>query len=247
MVFRDHFSGHAADYAAARPTYPDELFAYLAGLAGGNELAWDCATGNGQAARGLAPRFARVVATDASDQQIAQCEPRDGVEFRVEPAGKTGLGDDSVDLVTVAQALHWFDLDEFYAEVRRVTRAGAVLAVWCYDLMRVEPAIDAIVDRLYYEIVWDDWPPERAIVDAGYRTLPFPFEELDPPPFEMRHSWDLPSLRGYLETWSSVQRYRARVGRDPLPEIDAELREAWGDSSIRREARWQLFLRVGRV
>ena len=247
MGFRDHFSRHAAEYAAARPVYPPALFEHLAGLARSHELAWDCATGNGQAAFGLAPWFRRVVGSDASETQIAECVPHEQIDFRVEPAGRTSLAAESVDLVTVAQALHWFDLDEFYGEVRRVTRRGAVLAAWCYDLMRVTPTVDAAVDRLYRDIVWDHWQPERAIVEAGYRTLEFPFDELEDPGFEMVHAWDLGRLRRYLETWSSVQRYRAARGSDPLAEIGDELASAWGDPARQREVRWPVFLRAGRV
>ncbi len=149
--FRDHFSGHADRYEAFRPDYPAELFDYLASIAPGHELAWDCATGNGQAALGVAPYFASVIATDASARQIEQARPRENVRYSVSPASDAPTPDASVDMVTVAQALHWFDLPAFYTEVRRVARHDAVLAVWCYEMHSIIPEVDAIVSALYHE------------------------------------------------------------------------------------------------
>jgi SAM-dependent methyltransferase len=244
---KDHFSGHADCYEAFRPTYPDALFAYLAALCPSPERAWDCATGNGQAAVALAQHFRTVIATDASAQQIGQAQQRENVRYRVEPADSVSIDDGSVDLVTVAQALHWLDLASFYAEVRRVARPDCVIAVWCYQLHTIAPSIDSIVHRLYTDIVGADWPPERRLVEDGYRTLAFPFEEVNPPAFQMVHSWDLVHLLGYLGSWSSVQRYRTRTGLDPLALIRAELEAAWGAPHCTRKVIWPLHVRVGRV
>jgi len=244
---KDHFSGHADRYEAFRPTYPDALFAYLAALYPFHDLAWDCATGNGQAAAPLAAYFRAVIATDASQKQIDQAHPRENVRYIVAPADEVPIRDASVDLVTVAQALHWLDLPGFYAEVRRVIRLRGMIAVWCYQLQTIAPKIDAIIHRLYADIVGADWPPERRLVEEGYRTLAFPFEEVDSPPFQMVHSWNLDHLLGYLGSWSSVQRYRARTGIDPLDVIRAELEAAWGDPGQTRDVTWPLHLRVGRV
>jgi ubiquinone/menaquinone biosynthesis C-methylase UbiE len=244
---KDHFSGHAACYQQFRPNYPAPLFAYLASLGPAHDLAWDCATGNGQAAVALAPFFSSVIATDFSAQQIDQA-PRDAkVRYLVAPADKAPIEAGSVDLVTVAQALHWFDLGAFYAEVRRVAKPGGTLAVWCYEMHHITPEIDAIVRRLYSDIVGPYWPPERRIVEEGYRTLAFPFEELAPPPFEMVHSWDLEHVMGYFGSWSSTQRYRKQVGKDPLALIADDLKAAWGDPEQTREVVWPLNLRVGRI
>jgi SAM-dependent methyltransferase len=245
MTFKDHFSGHADRNGAFRPTYPAGLFEYLASLCPSHDLAWDCATGNGQAALALTPHFRSVVATDASERQIAQARPHHKITYSVAPAERTPLPDASVDLVTVAQALHWLDLPSFYAEVRRVSVPGGVIAVWCYQLHTIGPEVDAVVHRLYTEILGDYWPPERRLVEEGYRTLPFPFAEVAPPPFEMVQAWDLPRLLSYLGTWSSSQRYRAQVGTDPIDLIRADMEAAWGGPSQVREVVWPLHLRVG--
>ena len=244
---KDYFSGHANRYEEFRPTYPDALFAYLASLCPRHDLAWDCATGNGQAATALAPYFRNVVASDASEKQIDQARPCANVQYRVAPADAAPLEDSSVDLVTVAQALHWFQLPRFYAEVARVARPQGVVAVWCYQLHVITPEIDAVVNHLYTDIVGADWPPERRLVEEGYATLDFPFAVVTPPPFQMTHSWDLDHLLGYLDSWSASQCYRIRTGRDPLEPIKGDLNAAWGDPREKRTATWPLHVRVGRV
>lgn len=248
MGFQDHFSGHARTYGEFRPDYPVSLFAYLADLAPGHELAWDCATGNGQAALGLAEHFRDVLATDASPQQIEQARPHPRVLYAVAPSDRSPAADASVDLVTVAQALHWFDLPAFYAEVRRVLRPGGVLAVWCYGLHVITPEVDAVVHRLYHEIVGNDWPLERRWVEESYRTVPFPFDEIAPPCFQMTREWNLRHLWGYLDTWSACRRYQARTGVNPLDLVRDDLGAAWGDPNDGvREVRWPLSLRIGRL
>lgn len=244
---KDHFSGHADCYEAFRPTYPDALFAYLASLCPRRELAWDCATGNGQAAVPLAAHFKRVIASDASEKQIAQASGPENIQFAVAPADSAPIEDRSADLVTVAQALHWFDLPRFYTEVFRVARPGGIVAVWCYQIHSISPEIDRLVHYLYFDVVGADWPPERRLVEEGYKTLAFPFEELASPSFEMKHSWDLNRVRGYVTSWSSTQRYRARTGQDPLALIDDELAAAWGDPTKTKDVIWPLHVRLGRV
>ena len=246
MEFKDHFSGHAADYARFRPRYPASLFEHVAALARRHDLAWDCATGSGQAAGGLAGHFARVIATDASAQQIEQADRHDGVDYAVAPAEAAPLEPASVDLIAVAQALHWFDLPAFYAEVRRVARPGGALAVWCYDRLLIDD-LDDIVERLYTDILGPYWFAERALVEAGYRTLPFPFEELTAPSLAIVHHWTLSQLRSYLGTWSSSKRFEAEVGHSPLRLVDEELARRWGDPEEEREIRWPVLMRLGRV
>ncbi len=247
MAFKDHFSGHADEYEAFRPTYPDALFAYLGTIAPSHERAWDCATGNGQSAVALAAIFEQVIATDASKTQIAQAQPHSRVRYLVAPAEKVPIPDRSVDLVTISQALHWFDLVRFYAEVRRVVRPGGLIAAWCYELHAISTEVDAVVHRFYREILDGYWPPERRIVEDGYRTLWFPFAEIAPPAFPMTERWDLAHLLGYLGTWSSVRLYRTRNGRDPRDLIVDELAAAWGDPRQVRDVVWPLNLRVGTV
>jgi len=245
--FKDHFSGHADTYEAFRPNYPVELFEYLASIAPGHELAWDCATGNGQAALGVAPYFSAVIATDASARQIEQARPGKNVRYSVAPASAAPTGDATVDLITVAQALHWFDLTAFYTEVRRVARPDAIVAVWCYEMHSITPAIDAIVSRLYHDIVGAYWPPERKLVEDGYSTMEFPFETVTPPQFRMAENWDFSRFIGYLGTWSSVKRYQGATGDHPVDLVRTELEIAWGDPARAREVVWPLHLRAGIV
>lgn len=246
MTFHDHFSEHAEDYARFRPTYPDSLYAFLADAVTARGLAWDCATGNGQAAVGLAKHFERVIATDASRPQIAQALAHPRVEYRVAEATQSGLADASVDLVTIAQALHWFDTPTFYAEVRRVLTPAGVCAAWGYGLMRIAPAIDAVVDHYYRDVVGPYWPPERVHLDAGYATLGFPFAEIAAPPFAMQATWPLAGLLGYLATWSATKRYVQILGMDPLDRVSGDLTRAWGPADVTHLVTWPLYLRVGR-
>lgn len=245
MSFKDHFSGHASTYASFRPGYPPELLDFVASLPRRHGLAWDCATGNGQAAVGLAERFARVIATDASAQQLSLAMPHPSVEYRQALAEESGLADGTVDLVTVATAVHWFDFDRFYAEVERVLAPGGALAVWAYNLVRVTPEVDVLVDRLARQIVGSYWPPERRWVDEEYRTLPFPFEEVTPPPLWIEEDWDFDRFVSYFSTWSSTARYREATGQDPVDLVREDLARAWGDPAQVRTVRWPVMMRAG--
>ncbi len=244
MAFKDHFSKQAADYAKFRPRYPHEMFEYLGTLAPSRKLACDCGAGNGQAAVGLATVFDRVIAIDASEKQIASAELHERVDYRVALAEDSNIDFGTVDLTMVAQALHWFDLDRFYAEAQRVLKPDGVSAVSAYNLLHINPAIDEIVNRYYYEVVGPFWLPERKLVE-NFAELPFPFHELDPPEFEMTAQWNLDHLVGYLGTWSSTQRFMAARDSDPLDEIADELRAAWGNAKQTRRVIWPLTLRVG--
>jgi SAM-dependent methyltransferase len=245
--FNDLFSRGASGYARFRPRYPPALFEWLAGLSSERDLAWDCATGSGQAAIGLARWFKQVIATDASAEQIAHAEPAVNVEYRVARAEESGLPDRSVSLVTVAQALHWLDRPRFYAEARRVARSGGVVAAWCYGLFAMDPRVDAIIDRLYGVTLGDWWTADRTLVEEGYRTIGFPFEEIAAPRFDMTAEWTLADLEGYLRTWSALQRYRADRGEDPVTTIHGDLAAAWGEPGRARVVRWRLHARVGRI
>lgn len=247
MTSKDHFSSLSAQYCAFRPSYPAPLFDYLAGLCRERRSAWDCACGSGQATLALAERFESVIATDASPQQIAAASPNPKVTYRVVPAERSGLEPNSIDLVGVAQALHWFDLDAFYREVERVLRESAVLAVWTYGALHVEgDGIDRLVQEFYYDIVGPYWPAERQLVEEGYRRLAFPFAEITPPPFGMQERWECARLLGYLRTWSATGRYLEQTGRDPVTALEERLSPAWGDPHSVRVVTWPLALRVGR-
>lgn len=245
--FKDHFSGASDRYAAFRPDYPAALFTWLASVCAEHDAAWDCATGSGQAAAGLAPHFRTVIASDASAEQIAHARGPANVSLRVATAENSRLADASVDLVTVAQAAHWFDLPLFYAEARRVLKPGGVIALWGYGRLVLPEGMDAIFRRFYVDAVGPHWPVERALIDDGYRTLAFPFAEIAAPEFFIEVEWSLSRLMDYVSTWSAMKRYRAAVGHDPLPALLAELGPPWGEAHIARTLRWPLFLRVGRV
>ncbi|HEX5435810.1 MAG TPA: class I SAM-dependent methyltransferase [Gemmatimonadaceae bacterium] len=246
MPFEDHFSRLSATYARYRPSAPAALFDYLAAQAPGRALAWDCGTGNGQAARALGERFDCVVATDASAQQIAQAEPHERVEYRVEPAEAVTLPDASTDLVAASVAAHWFDFDPFHREVWRVLKPRGVLAAWVYHLPVITPDVDRVVSTYERDVVGPYWPERFHYVREHYRTLPFPQPELETPPFVIRTRWTLDQLAGFLASWSGSQRYLERVGRHPLSEVWDDLHAAWGDAREQRDIEWPLYLRVAR-
>jgi SAM-dependent methyltransferase len=253
MSFKDHFSSGSPSYAAFRPTYPPDLFEWLVTLCGHHDLAWDCATGNGQAAEGLSHHFNRVIATDASSQQIASAIPQANIEYRVATAEASGLDDTSLDLITVAQAAHWFDLDRFYAEAKRVLKSGGVLAIWGYGVLVLPGKLNELLNHFYAHTVGPYWPPERALIEDGYRGLAFPFVEIAAPAFSITISWNLPRLIAYLSTWSAVRHYIEAKGENPLIAFEREMAANWQDSSGNRCApetaiplKWPLFMRVGR-
>lgn len=242
-AFKDHFSGHADSYAAYRPGYPDDLFAFLADCCNDRRHAWDCGTGNGQTARALTRFFEGVTATDASVSQIRAAKAHPRIEYRVATAEASGLAPASADLITVAQALHWFDIDRFFEEAQRVLAPGGVLAAWSYALCTVDPVCDALVLELYRQID-GYWPPERCIVEDGYRGIELPMPAVASPGFEMTADWTAEAMLGYLRTWSACQRCLREQGSDPVDSIEAPLKAAWG--SAPRKVRWPLALKIGR-
>lgn len=253
MSFKDHFSGHAELYARFRPTYPaalyDWLVAYAAestGIAAEGMTVWDVATGSGQAAVELAERTGRVLATDASSRQLSHATTHPRVRYACAPAEAPPLPEDSVALITVAQAIHWFDVPAFVRAARRVARPGAVLAAWTYELFTVYAPVDDIVADLYHGPVGEHWPPERRHIEARYETIPFPENANAPPSFEMRAEWTVEQVIGYLRTWSSVRGFARVTGQDPVEPIESSLREAWGDAHTRM-VDWPFVLKVARL
>jgi SAM-dependent methyltransferase len=245
--FADHFSQIAASYAAYRPHYPDALFAWLASIAPDREHVWDCGTGSGQAAGALSRQFAHVIATDPSTAQIASAQRVSGVDYAAMTAERAAIADGAVALVTVAQALHWFDRPLFFAEARRVLVPRGVIAAWTYGPCSLgDAALDAAMRRFHDETVGPYWPPERALVVSGLADVEFPFDELRPPPFAMASEWTLAQFVGYLTTWSAVHRARAQ-GADPIPAIVDELRVGWTSDDAPKRIEWPLSMRVGRV
>jgi len=240
------YSPYAELYAQTRPLYPPTLFARLAAVVEPRHLAWDCATGSGQAALGLVDHFSRVVGTDISTRQIEEAPSHPRVEYRQARAEASGLDDHSVDLVTVASALHWFDLDAFYAEVRRVGRPGAVLAAWTYHVARIDPPWDTVFWRLY-ESIASYFDPGARLVDERYAGITLPGEPIDIGEVSVAASWDLARVRGFIESWSGTQAYERAHGVSPLGLIADDLAELWGDPSNVRELKWPLYTRVARL
>ncbi|MDB4892205.1 MAG: ubiE/COQ5 methyltransferase family protein [Gemmatimonadetes bacterium] len=243
--FMDHFSESAALYASYRPSYPAELFAWLAETTGSRERAWDCGTGNGQAAEALAAHFAEVVATDPSHAQLALARRAERVHYAAMTAEASALASNSVQLITVAQALHWFDLSRFYTEARRILSPGGTLAVWTYGLLSVTPEIDVLIWSFYKDTLGVYWPAERALVDAAYAGLAFPFAERVAPGFVMTTNWTLDQLSGYLDTWSAVSKYRNINGASPVGRFISSLQMIWGDNATARRVTWPMKFKIG--
>ena len=247
VSFADHFSGVSAAYAAFRPRYPDALFDFLARAAPALEAAWDCGTGSGQAAIGLARHFHKVFATDASESQLEHALRHSRITYRVAPAEASGLEDASVDLVAAAQALHWFDRPKFWAEARRVMRPRGVVAVWTYLLLEIAPEIDAIVREFYSDVVGPFWPPERHITEERYRTIEFPFAEFAAPNFLIEQQVTLDDVTGYIRTWSATRAFMRHHRQDPVDTLVAKLAGPWGAPQSARLARWPVAMRIGRI
>jgi SAM-dependent methyltransferase len=244
--FEDHFSKQSQTYARYRPQYPNEIYSYLASIAPGHALAWDCGTGNGQAAIGLAKYFDKVHASDASAEQISRAYPHPKVQYRVEPAEHVSIHDSSVDLVTVAVAIHWFNYDEFYREVQRVLKPNGILAAWTYNLTEISPEIDALVRHYYFNILNGYWSERIRYLEDGYKTIPFPLEDINPPSFAMKADWNLEQFTGFLNSWSATQRYKEQNGHHPLEKLWNELSTAWGNENDQRSICWPLHFRIGR-
>ena len=234
-TFKDHFSDRASTYASNRPSYPPELVDYFAEISPATSIAWDAGCGSGQLSVPLAEKFSRVIATDASTDQIANATPHPRVEYRATPADASGLDAGSVDFTVAAQAAHWFDRPKFFEEVRRVGRHGSIIALVTYDLLEIDERLDRVIRTFYKSL---RWPPERKLVDDRYKTIDFPFEEIDPPQFYIRNDWTVDHFIGYVHTWSGLR------GVDPTP-FETEIRNEWGSQT--RPVRWPIAMRIGEV
>ena len=243
---KDLFSAQADDYAKYRPDYPSELYSFLTAQVKNKDLAWDVATGNGQAAVELAKNFKKVVATDLSEKQLSQAKIAANILYKKAVAQDSGLADKSTDLVTVAQAFHWFAHDDFYAEVKRVAKPDSLLAIWCYGLAHITPEIDALVSQLYEGELGPYWEKERKLVEEGYRNVKIPFSEMDTPKFAMEKNWSCQDLLGYFNTWSALQTYKKKIGIDPLVNFAPKLEKIWGSDKTKKVS-WPLSVRVFRL
>ena len=246
MEFKDYFSKQSDTYLKFRPTYPDELFAYLASLCPEHDRVWDCATGNGQAAISLTKYFKQVIATDASEQQLKNAIQNEKVEYKLALAEDSGIASGSIDLVTVASAVHWFDHPKFYKEVDRVLKPGGVLAVWAYRENRVNDRVNPVIEKLSLEVLRDYWPKESWLVINSYKDLPFPYDRIKTPVFECKAKIDLKGLEGYFLSWSSAQRYISQTGKNPIDAVRKEFNEAWSEGNEVKNITWELTLIVGK-
>ena len=243
----DHFSTVSAAYATFRPHYPQALFDFVASLPERRHRAWDCGAGTGQATVDLAGRFDEVIGTDVSAEQLGRAPQTENITWLVAPAESVPIVDHSVDLITVAQALHWFDHDRFYAEVRRVAAPGAAFAAWAYMSVNMDGELGAILHRFEHGTVGPYWPPERRHVDAEYRSIPFPFERVETPRIEIEQQWTLPQVAGYLRTWSATTRFVAQRGVDPVVDVERELASHWGDPKTPRHVQWPVAMLAARL
>lgn len=242
---KDNFSTQAAEYAIYRPTYPKEMYDFIFSLVKNRNAAWDCATGNGQVARELALHFDSVYATDISKKQIEQALKLPNIVYQVESSDKVNAADNIFDLITVAQAIHWFNFDAFYTEVKRTLKPDGIFAVIGYGIMSIDKKVDKAVHKLYEDFLGKYWDPERRYIEENYKTIPFPFEEITAPHILIRTHWNFNQLIGYLNTWSALQHYKKANERNPIEYLFTELKEAWG-SDAEKEVRFPVLLRVGR-
>jgi SAM-dependent methyltransferase len=243
---KDLFSAQSATYATYRPVYPDSLYDFIYDKCRHYHTAWDCGTGNGQVANRLAEKFDQVYATDISTDQIGNAIPKNNIAYIVCRAENTPLEANRIDLITVGTALHWFDFDNFYAEVKRVAKPGAFIAAWCYAPFRSIPEIDNILDHFYTHIVGDYWDAERKYVDEKYKTIPFPFEEIASPAINIQAHWTRDQFIGFLNSWSSVQHYIKKNGENPVDLIAPGIMKNWAEEEI-KEIRFPLFMRTGYI
>lgn len=246
MSKKDYFSGHSKLYATFRPTYPNALYQFIFKHVKSLDAAWDCATGNGQVAQYLSPQFNKVYATDISQQQLDNAYKAENILYSVAAAEKTELQDQSIDLITVAQALHWFTVEDFYNEVKRVSKPGGIVAIWGYNVLSISPEIDKIIEDFYLHTTDPYWDERRKLVDEGYRSVPFPFEKIPFPKFDMVVAWSLEHLTGYLTTWSATQKFIKVNGFDPVVPLEEKLKSHWKEGEI-KTATFPLFGKIGRV
>jgi len=243
---KDNFSSQSDKYAKYRPTYPPAFFSYLDEFLEKKDCAWDCGTGNGQVAYELAKSFKKIMATDISKQQIVNAAKADNIFYSIQPAEQTHFEDDLFDFIVVAQAVHWFDFEKFYAEVKRTAKKDALLCIVGYGIISVSPAVDALISDFYTNTIGSFWDKERRYIDEGYRTIPFPFEEISTPQFENRHLWSLDHLVGYLNTWSAVKHFVRRKGYNPVEELKEKLKTYW-QANERKEVVFPILLRIGKL
>jgi SAM-dependent methyltransferase len=245
---KDNFSTQAATYAQFRPTYPDSLFNFILQHVDNKQVAWDCATGNGQAAKVLADYFERVEATDISQKQLDNAVQKPNINYSIQAAEITSFPDNSFDLITVAQAAHWFDFDAFYAEIKRVAKPNAVIAIWGYGTMTFdEKPLNDIFQEFYWDRMGKYWDKERRHIDNHYTEIPFPFQQIAPPQYSLLYKWHQPEFIGYLNSWSSMQHFKkAHNGTTPIDDLMGDMAAYWSKFET-KVLRFPIFMKIGRV
>ncbi|NLN33313.1 MAG: class I SAM-dependent methyltransferase [Flavobacteriaceae bacterium] len=243
---KDNFSDKSELYAKFRPSLPIELFDYLIEMVPARENAWDSATGNGQSAYLISNFFKNVYATDISEEQLKNAAQSENIHYSKQSAEQTDFEDNFFYLIIVSQAIHWFDFDRFFNEAKRVLKPNGILAVAGYDLPRLSPEINLIIDNLYKEILDGFWDDERQHIDTHYQNIPFPFEEIKIPDFHIRDEWQPEHLIGYLNTWSGLKHFIREKGFNPVEELESEIQKAWGNSKLQKVT-FPVFTRIGRI
>lgn len=244
-MMKDNFSRQAESYAKYRPAYPSALFDFVLAQIVHRQNAWDCATGNGQSAKVLAKHFENVSATDISQKQIDNAEKATNIQYSVQPAEQTSFDDNTFDLITVSQALHWFNFEKFYAEAKRVAKQDSWIAVWMYSLLRISKEIDAIIETYHFQTLEKYWDNERKYVDSNYTTVPFPFKEIKTPVFLIEYHWTIEELEGYFNTWSALQKFITANNYNPIPELIQQIQPHWKEDKMK--IIFPLHLRMGQI
>lgn len=239
------FEDKADLYAASRPLYPKALFDYIASLVKTRDLAWDCATGNGQAAVGLADVFTRVEATDISKGQITNAFQRDNIRYSVQPSETTSFEDNQFDLVNVAQALHWFDYSAFWPEVSRVLKPDGMFVAFSYIWPEVSSTIDRIVRERVIDVTAPYWAPNNTLLWDQYKDVTLPFTPINSPSFELVNHWNANELINYLHTWSGTRKCMENQGTDFFDQASRDIRQAWVDPELKRPVKHPMTLIVG--
>lgn len=246
MTHKDYFSGHSSLYATFRPSYSNDLYDFILSHVKNRRRVWDCATGNGQVATHLASHFDEVYATDISAQQLEHAIQKSNISYTVSPAENTHFPEDHFDLITVGQALHWFNREAFYNEVKRVGKNQAYLAIWGYSMLSINTQVDAIIMDFYNNIVGPFWDNARRLVEQEYSTIDFPFEDVQHNHFSIKVRWTRGQLTGYLQSWSATQQYIKAHGKNPVTEVTAALASSWNDIEV-KDISFPVFLKLGRI
>lgn len=243
---KDNFSGNSDQYALFRPEYPPILVEYICGLVRDPKTAWDCGTGNGQLAKLLSGKFSKVIATDLSQDQIKNAFQAKNIEYHTQTAESADFGVQKFDLITVAQAIHWFDFEKFFDVVRKHAHQETIFAVIGYGRVKINPEIDSILDKFYFEVIGSYWDKERRYVDDEYKSIPFPFDEINAPAFTIDLEWNIHHFEGYINTWSAVKHFVKANGYNPVEGLIGEIRDFWKPNEVKQVC-FPILLRIGKV